>query len=325
MKKAVWNKALLVLLTGVYAFFLPACSGLRLETTAGPAASKSQKVTVLTEIKDTRPAEPSSTPTPWPTPTPLPQPTPSPKPEPDRRAAHIYAANPALTPVNYDSPALLLPTEDAGQAYVDKLTFICDSPTYWLWPRGLLSGGKDSKQIWTGPEGTMTLAYQGTYHILDPYDKKQKPIRDVVAQHQPEYIVIALGINGISFMKEDYFSKEYTSLVQDIQKISPKTKLILQSIYPINRKYKHYGNITNAMITAGNSWILRIAEENGCVYLDTHAILLDDNGHAKDELMLNDGLHPNTAGLELILDYIRTHAYLPPLSGRRIIDKLTLR
>lgn len=236
--------------------------------------------------------------------------TPIPIPQVDRSAAYIYEANPELTAVNYASPALLAPSEDMGQEYIDRITFICDSPTYWMWPLELLSGGKDSKQIWTGPEGTMTLAYQSTYHILDPYDNQQRPIRDVVALHQPDILIIALGINGISFMDQEYFSEEYKDLVTDIQEISPGTILILQSIYPITHQYKHYGSITNAMITEGNSWIMNIAEETGCSYLDTISVLLNDEGNAKDELMRQDGLHPNVEGLTLILDYIRTHAYV---------------
>ncbi|HZK41948.1 MAG TPA: SGNH/GDSL hydrolase family protein, partial [Clostridia bacterium] len=221
----------------------------------------------------------------------------------------IYELNPKLTPVNYDSPALLPPSKDMGMAYIDRMTFICDSPTYWMWPLGLFSDGKDSRQIWTGPEGTMTLAYQSSYHILDPYDKKERPIREVVALHPPDILVIALGINGISFMDEAYFTEEYKDLVTDIQAISPDTIIIFQSIYPITQKYKYYGSITNAKISAGNSWIMALAEELGCSYLDTFSVLLNDEGMAKDELMLNDGLHPNRDGLILILDYIRTHAY----------------
>ncbi|MGI6613994.1 MAG: GDSL-type esterase/lipase family protein [Saccharofermentanales bacterium] len=236
--------------------------------------------------------------------------TTAPPPQADRSAAYIYELNPKLTPVNYDSPALLPPSEDMGMEYIDRITFICDSPTYWMWPLGLFSDGKDSKQIWTGPEGTMTLAYQSTYHILDPYDKKQRPIRDMVSLHPPDILIIALGINGISFMDEAYFTKEYKDLVTDIQEISPDTIIILQSIYPITRRYKHYGSITNAKITKGNSWILAMAEELGCSYLDTFSVLLNDEGMAKDELMLKDGLHPNREGLTLILDYIRTHAYV---------------
>jgi lysophospholipase L1-like esterase len=37
---------------------------------------------------------------------------------------------------------------------------------------------------------------------------------------------------------------------------------------------------------------------------------LTDEGNAKDELMLKDGLHPNEDGLQVIIDYIRTHGYI---------------
>ena len=294
----------LILLVVLSSILLPvACSPASSEETAGKtSASLTDSDYTLATTRMTTVASTTTT-------TSLPTTTSPPPPQADRSAAYIYESNPKLTAVNYDSPALLVPSPDRGREYLDRITFICDSPTYWMWPLGLLSDGKDSKQIWTGPEGTMTLAYQSTYHILDPYDKTQRPIRDVVALHPPDILIIALGINGISFMDEAYFSEEYMDLVADIQEISPDTTIILQSIYPITHKYKHYGSITNAMITEGNSWIMAIAEEAGCSYLDTISVLLNDEGNAKDELMLNDGLHPNREGLTLILDYIRTHAY----------------
>ena len=229
----------------------------------------------------------------------------------DRSKEYVYKNNKNLTPVNYDSPALLGITEDAGEEYRDKLYFICDSPTYWMWPNGLLGGGKDTKQIWTGPEGTQTLAYQSTYKILDPYDKKEKLIVDVVKEHKPEYVVIAMGINGISFMDEASFTKEYTDLITKIQRVSPNTNILCSSIYPITKAYKHWGSITNASITKANSWILKIAEKTGTHYIDTFSAIVGDDGNAKAEYMMNDGLHPNKAGLTEILTYIRTHAYIP--------------
>lgn len=241
-----------------------------------------------------------------------PQPEPEPpKPEPDRSAEPIYLANPDLTPVNYDSPALLAPSDKMSQEYMDSLVFLCDSPTFWMKPFGLLKDGEATTQIWTGPEGTMTLAYQSSYAILDPYDQVERPIRDVVALHKPERMVIALGINGIMFMDEEYFVEEYTDLVTSIQKLSPDTTILLQSIYPITPAYKQWGAITNVMITETNSWILKIAEDTGCKYLDTFSVLVNEKGNAKPELMMKDGLHPNEDGLLLILDYIRTHGYLP--------------
>jgi hypothetical protein len=143
-----------------------------------------------------------------------------PPPEADRLGEEIYKNHPDLTPVNYDSPAILPKSDDMGKEYTDSLTFICDSPTYWMWPWGLLEGGENSKSIWTGPEGTMTLAYQSTYCILDPYDRVEKPIRQVVEEHKPEYLIIAVGINGVSFMDEEEFKADYRDLVSDIKEIS---------------------------------------------------------------------------------------------------------
>ena len=232
------------------------------------------------------------------------------KPSADRSKEYIYKNHPEFTPVNYDSPALLGLTKDAGTAYRDKLYFICDSPTYWMWPFGLLGGGKDTKQIWTGPEGTQTLAYQKTYKIVDPFDKKEKLIIDVVREHKPEYIVIAMGINGIAIMDDKAFIDEYTDLVTKIALASPKTKILCSSIYPITKRYKYWGSITNASITKANSYILKIAEETGTHYIDTFAAIIGDDGEAKKELMQNDGLHPNEEGLKAILECIRTHAYV---------------
>ena len=228
----------------------------------------------------------------------------------DRTKEYVYKNNPELTPVNYDSPALLGLTEDAGIAYRDKLYFICDSPTYWMWPYGLLGGGKDTKQIWTGPEHTQTLAYQSTFKIVDPFDNQEKLIIEVVQAHKPEYIVIAMGINGVAIMTEEEFIEEYTDLVTKIQLISPKTKILLSSIYPITKAYKNWGIITNATITKANSNILKIAEDTNTHYIDTFAAIVGDDGEAKKEYMRDDGLHPNEAGLTEILNYIRTHAYL---------------
>lgn len=232
-----------------------------------------------------------------------------PEPEIDRTGEEIYKNHPELTPVNYESPALLPKSEDMGKEYTDKLTFICDSPTYWMWPWGLLGGGADTKNIWTGPEGTMTLAYQSTYCILDPYDNTEKPIRQVVEEHKPEYLIIAVGINGVSFMDEEEFKADYRDLVTDIKELSPDTKLMCQAIYPITPAYWGWGNITNESITRANSWILQVAEEENVRYLDVFSCLLAEDGNAIPELMGSDGLHPNKEGLEKVLEYIRTHAW----------------
>ena len=225
----------------------------------------------------------------------------------DRRAEYIYDAHPELTPVDYDSPALLHLSDDMGQEYVDKLTFICDSTTYFLQTSGKLTGGYATTQIWTGPEHTLTLAYLQGYGIVDPFDGQIRTIPECLALHRPEVVVIALGMNGIAFMDEEYFNREYENLIGWIQDNSPDSVIMLQSIYPITPDYIHWGQITNVSITRANGWILKLAEKYGFMYLDVHSALLGEDGNCKAELIRPDGLHPNNDGLDVILEYIRTH------------------
>ena len=226
----------------------------------------------------------------------------------DRRAESVYQANPNLTPLNYDSPALLPISDDMGTAYLDRITWLCDSPTYWLKLYELLSAGYNTTQIWTGPEGTMTLAYLRDFKILDPIDNVERTIEEAVALHKPPFIQIALGINGISFMDEAYFTEEYTHLIDVIQAASPDTTIVLQSIYPISPNYANWGQITNDTVTAANSWILHIAEQYGLKYVDAFSCLVGEDGNIIPELVMTDGLHPNKDGLTRVLEYIRTHA-----------------
>ena len=132
----------------VYLIVLAILSGIFLPVACSPVSNEevTEKISTPSTITGTTSMPPPTTNTPTPvtttTTTPVPETTTTPAPDPDRSAAYIYELNPELTPVNYDSPALLLPSEDMGQEYIDRMTFICDSPTYWLWPLELLSDGK---------------------------------------------------------------------------------------------------------------------------------------------------------------------------------------
>ena len=230
----------------------------------------------------------------------------------DRTGEEIYLSHPELTPVDYDSPALLPLTEDAGQDYIDNITFLCDSPFTWLKLFGLLPGGQDTTQVWTGPEGTMTLGYLlNGFEILDPIDNELRTIPDAVALHKPPVIMITVGINGVALWNEEQFREAYLQLIDEIEAASPDTVILLQSILPIAPSYVHWGMITNASITAANAWILDIAGQRGLHYLDTFSVLVGEDGNIRPELVQSDGLHANEDGLDLALQYIRTHAYIP--------------
>ena len=90
------------------------------------------------------------------------------EPQAGESAAPSESGNPAVDPgtVTTEEPGttetaapttILGETADAGQAYIDKLTFLGDSTTYGLWYYNVLTGGRETNQVWTPKSGTLAL------------------------------------------------------------------------------------------------------------------------------------------------------------------------
>ena len=188
------------------------------------------------------------------------------------------------------SSVVLGETEDAGQAYIDKMVFLGDSTTYGL-------------------KYYEVLYNYATATIVFPETGEQISIVDAVTRKQPEYLVITLGVNGVSQMDEDWFKTDYTGLVQSIQAASPNTKIICNSIYPVENDYEHIDSINNTNIPQANEWIKAVAEATGCKYTDSASVLKAEDGSLREDYGNGDGIHLNADGFNAVLQYLRTHAY----------------
>lgn len=242
--------------------------------------------------------------------TPTPDPTENTLPSDNGEGGTGTDATPEPTvPATAEPTCELTETEDAGQEYIDKLTFLGDSTTYGLAYYGMLSDKEDTTQVWTPASGTLTLSNQSFATIVYPDSGEEITIAAAVTAKKPEYLVITLGVNGVSFMAEDYFTSEYTALIQSIQDASPNTKIICNSIYPVASDYPHLDSINNERILAANGWIRNAAEATGTKYCDSASVLAGDDGFLKQEYCNGDGIHLNSTGFRQVLDYLRTHAY----------------
>ncbi len=201
-------------------------------------------------------------------------------------------------------------TEDAGQEYIDKLVFLGDSTTYGLRYYKMLSGGRETTQVWTPESGTLTLTQVSFATIVYPETKDQITIKEAVTAKQPEYLVVTLGVNGVSIMGEDYFKSEYKKMIETIQDASPDTKIICQSIFPVARTYDRLDKINNEKITAANRWIVEVADECGVKYVDTYSVLADEEGWLPESYHNGDGMHLHTPSFTLELENLRTHAWI---------------
>lgn len=220
-------------------------------------------------------------------------------------AAGIFAS---IQQTNSDFKSTVLgATADGGNGYLDRIIFVGDSTTYGLKRYGMLSAGYKTKQVWTPASGTLALPYASIGTIVYPDDGSEITIAQAAARKQPDIMVITLGVNGVSFMNSEKIKSAYSLLLDDIIAVSPNTKIILQSIFPVAAHYEKIRSINNEKITAANHCIAELAKEYGIGYLNTIEYLIGDDGFLPVGYQNGDGLHLNEKGYSLELEYIRTH------------------
>lgn len=239
---------------------------------------------------------------------------------PDKPSSNLPVNGTAQSPSSDTSPSnnngndgeedgVTLPqTPDAGIAYQDSIIFVGDSLTAHLINRGVLTGGTDTKQVWRSESNMINLNSEVTSaKIIFPGTGEKMTIANAAKEAKPSILVITLGTDwGVSYLSESEFKECYSGLIQQIQKASPKTKIILQSIFPVTATCS---TLDNTKIDTANKWVKAIAADNGCHYLDTQSILKDENNCLKEEYCnSNDGIHLGKNAYEAILQYIRTHA-----------------
>ena len=207
--------------------------------------------------------------------------------------------------------ARLTETADAGHEYLDRFIFLGDSTTYgigYYYNQGYTELCPPS-QVWTPASGTLTLSYYNIATIVYPETEEELTIAEAVGRAQPEYLMLTLGVNGVSFMDEEWFTRDYGALIDLIREASPETKIILNSIYPVATSYKWLNDINNDKIRAANRWIEQLAGDKGVRFLNSYECLVGEAGSLPEEDQNGDGIHLNGEAFTKVMHYIRTHAY----------------
>ena len=126
---------------------------------------------------------------------------------------------------------------------------------------------------------------------------------------KPARIFLMIGINDI------YQGYAADRIIQNIEKIlsrfalyCPQTKVILQSILPVNCKKLFIEKSVNTDIYRINMKLKAIAEKMKIQFIDIHPDFLNNNGEM-DEKYTYDGVHLTEEGYYLWADLIRD--YLP--------------
>lgn len=214
----------------------------------------------------------------------------------------------------YEAP--LPESADAGMEYINKMIFFGESTTTHLRARGVLSGGKETHQVWADSSGTKTLSSKMlSEKITYPPTDEDLTIAEAVAKEQPAYIVLSFGLNGImNFVNnKDSYINNYNKLINLITEASPNTRIILQSVYPVSASCDDFssdGKTVCSYTEILNGYLREIAAAHDNVrYADTASVLKNPDGTLNPAYDEGDGVHLNTSAYEQILRYLRTHAW----------------
>ena len=115
-------------------------------------------------------------------------------------------------------------------------------------------------------------------------------------------LFIMIGINDIGAKRSE---KEIKYLYRKMVKLIDKNynyDVYLHSILPTSPRWK---NCPPQMIKDMNAYIQKLAKKYDMTYVDIYPMFkADDSDYAKDELF-RDGLHPNSEGYKIWVDYLK--------------------
>ena len=135
-------------------------------------------------------------------------------------------------------------------------------------------------------------------------------IADVV-RNKPKKIFLMMGINDVGRGLSTASSlKNYEEIINIIQTNSPKTKIYVQSVLPMNEDKLQYDYLKGkeAMVRALGEGVKAIADKYKLTYVDVKSVLADD--YKLKEKFTPDGIHLNTEAYIEWVNYLKNKRYL---------------
>ena len=123
----------------------------------------------------------------------------------------------------------------------------------------------------------------------------------VDADKEPGYILLMTGTNNL-LMGSPYFPVILGSMLPRLVDLCPQSSITLNSIMPMQ-----VHGLTHESITAANSELRAVAEQNGCHFLDMTVPFSEQCLPVTKPGFLNDGVHLSTRGYQVWAGAIKKH------------------
>lgn len=210
-------------------------------------------------------------------------------------------------------------TADAGEEYLARLFFFGESTTAHL---ARVGGVLDTPQmrgnVLRDRSGTRMLDARTPYSPVTLYSDEGEemtlPFVEAIGRLRPSILVLSFGLNGIRAFSGDTerYLATYGRLIEEVQKASPTTKILLQTVYPVGETdaFSVDTATLNGYIRTLNQSLPTLASRFENVRVaDTASVLTAPDGSLWKGDHVGDGIHLTNAAYQKVLFYLRTHAW----------------
>ena len=192
-------------------------------------------------------------------------------------------------------------SEAVEDTYFEDAVFLGDSRTEGF---HLYSGLKAGTCLY-GVGATVESVF--TKKAWPAGEREGVPLLDALAEIECGKVYLMLGINELGWSKKETFYDQYAKVVDRVRQDHPDAQVILQTIPPVSAEQDAKGSyVNNERIGVYNGVIRALAEEKECALVDVAEALTGEDGCLPRNLTF-EGIHLNTAGCRVWLEYLRTH------------------
>lgn len=208
----------------------------------------------------------------------------------------------------YFMESQLKETKAANSEYIDNTIFAGDSTALYYVINKMITG----RQLWH-KEGVSleTIFTQNIY--INHLDSKMTLLKNI-ENKKPSRILLSLGTNSVATMEISYFVKKYEELLKRIKEVSPNTKIIVQSIFPVAKSLDISGKaLNNDKINKMNYYLLELCNKLNIPFLNTEEVLKGPDGTLKEGYYRTtkneNGVHLSQEGNRIAMEYFKNHEY----------------
>lgn len=192
--------------------------------------------------------------------------------------------------------------------YLEETVFLGDSNTVRLWMYEYVEEDQCLAQDSIGVGAVTYLRLSAGSASAGYSNNYGRTMIESITTLQPKRVLMTFGSNDIGGYTAEEFIALYREAIEAIRAVSD-CDIIVNSIFPA-RQRNAYPNLQSDSIIEFNAALEEMCQQEGIPFLNSYEALVGEDGWCKPEYTIDDGVHLNEVGLEVFLDYYRSHAYV---------------